>query len=335
MQHITVTNVNQALYEVTHNLFVTGREENSRNGKVLASNGPMMVTYNWPKERVLFSPMRDANPFFHLMEAIWMMGGKKDLAFPRMFNSKFGQFSDDGLTLHGAYGHRWRRHFGRDQVLRVIDLLAADPTTRRAVISMWDPAVDLIAPGIPAADLPCNTTVYFRPIVDHDCTILDMTVCNRSNDVFWGMCGANAVHMSILHEVVAIGAGMTMGKYHQFTNNAHIYTGIFPIGKIRTIGADAKANDRYRNNGLSDGKPIAKDAWQFMYECELFTNHPDSEFFAYKEPFIADTVVPMYRAWKARKEGNMEECYEQLSRIDSPDWQIACIEWVDRRNKEV
>src|SRR6185369_13562421 len=108
MREITVHNVNQALMEGLHWLLAVGEKEDSRNGLVLVSPVPVMTTYLRPCQRVLFSPMRDANPFFHLMEALWMLAGRDDLAWPLYFNSKFGAYSDNGVTVHGAYGHRWR-----------------------------------------------------------------------------------------------------------------------------------------------------------------------------------------------------------------------------------
>ena len=63
---------------------------------------------------------------------------------------------------------------------------------------MWDAKQDLSHRN-ESKDLPCNTHVYFSIREG----FLDMTVCNRSNDLIWGCCGANAVHMSFLQEYVA------------------------------------------------------------------------------------------------------------------------------------
>ena len=50
-----------------------------------------------------------------------------------------------------------------------------------------------------------------------------MTVCNRSNDMIWGAYGANAVHMSILMEYVAVAVNAPMGSYYQISDSFHIY----------------------------------------------------------------------------------------------------------------
>ena len=55
------------------------------------------------------------------------------------------EYSDDGITLQGAYGFRWREHFGGDQLSVIIERLRNDNTDRRCVLQMWDPLVDLNA----------------------------------------------------------------------------------------------------------------------------------------------------------------------------------------------
>lgn len=200
---IAVDNVNQAMSECLHWLSVTGVEEDSRNGPVVVSPEPVTITYRCPWERVLFSPLRDANPFFHLFEALWMLAGRNDMAWPCMFNKKFIQYSDDGKTQWGAYGARWRNWFGYDQLPVLVEELK-NVNTRRAVLAMWDANnnhtvdggysyedADLQVARRGGKDVPCNTHIYLdRRGLGHP---LNMTVCNRSNDLFWGALGANEI----------------------------------------------------------------------------------------------------------------------------------------------
>jgi hypothetical protein len=51
--------------------------------------------------------MRDANPFFHVMETLWMLAGRNDLPWLVRFNKRFASYSDDGgNTQPGAYGYQ-------------------------------------------------------------------------------------------------------------------------------------------------------------------------------------------------------------------------------------
>ena len=177
---IKAMNVNQALRDGLWHLKTAGITDSSRNGPVIRAPGPVITEYMFPRERLCFSPTRDANHVFHLMESIWMLAGQNNVEWLLQFNGNFGQYAEDGIQ-HGAYGHRWRRHFGADQLFGVIDQLHV-PGNRRVVLQMWDVNSDL---GANVADVPCNTHVYFQ-VTDEG---LEMTVCCRSNDMVWGIRG--------------------------------------------------------------------------------------------------------------------------------------------------
>jgi hypothetical protein len=171
--------VSEALSQGLHAIRVHGIAKPSRVGDVLVMPRPVLTEYKDPTNRVLFSPMRDANPFFHVMETLWMLAGRNDLPWLVRFNKRFSTYSDDeGKTQPGAYGYRWRNYFGHDQLKDIILELRQNPDSRRVVLAMWDggsreswqtslgdirqPA-DSIQPGdfyaalMGSADVPCNT----------------------------------------------------------------------------------------------------------------------------------------------------------------------------------
>src|SRR5262245_52276337 len=191
MRSITAANINWAFMDGFHWLRACGVEEQSRYGPVLRAPGPVGTTYLHPRERVLFNPLRNCNHVFHLMEAIWMLAGRNDVNWLLPFNSGFKEFAEPDGLMHGAYGFRWREHFGFDQIETAINDLRDNPTSRRVVIGMWDPRDDM---GRSKKDLPCNTGLY----LDIRQGRLNMTVLNRSNDVLWGAYGSNVVHFSML-----------------------------------------------------------------------------------------------------------------------------------------
>jgi hypothetical protein len=159
-------NVNDALWAGARMLREIGVERESRNGPVLVAPGPVSTVYFKPTERVMLHPGRDANPFFHLYESLWMLAGRNDLAPLTEYVKNMSNFSDDGgKTQPGAYGWRWRNHFksvnreqpftmggssvtrssNLDQISWAIQRLKADPNDRRVVIQMWDPRTDMAA----------------------------------------------------------------------------------------------------------------------------------------------------------------------------------------------
>lgn len=348
MKLIHADNVNIALSEGLHYLSESGDRDESRNGPVLVAPGPVMTTYYNPRHRVLFSPKRDANPFFHFFESLWMLAGRNDLAWPLLFNSKFGGYSDDGSTIHGAYGYRWRRWFGKDQLTLLIQHLRDTPNSRRAVLSMWSPVGDLTsrpthAGGLYGKDVPCNTHAYF----DTRHGQLNMTVCNRSNDAIWGAYGANAVHFSMLQEYMAFALDLPVGVYRQFSNNLHTYTDIFPMADIQELAIDAALHDYYNrdrtlvaggrlhdnpNDKVIDLYPLVRrSVTEWDANLHIFMRAPGCGH-VYTEAFFADVASPMWDAfthWKHARD--YVGALEYASKIAAGDWRIACTEWLERR----
>ena len=257
--------------------------------------------------------------------------------FVHDFSSRYGE--EDG-SIHGAYGYRWREHFQEgdgvfdlDQILAVGRMLYDDPTTRRAVIAMWDPAVDL---GADRRDLPCNTHIYPRihrsPYTDD--LVLDITVCCRSNDAVWGAYGANAVHMSVLGEVLAGLAGARLGTYYQVSNNLHVYTDM--VDKLGDLGVV----DRYQrqkvapfpivtDDARSSRSAARADALLVIQDCESVVSGKPQEHMATLWGYCV--LWPMLETHRLWKEGQTEAAMRMAASVMSTDWREAARDWMDRR----
>jgi malonyl CoA-acyl carrier protein transacylase len=331
MSEFNVTGVNQALSQALLSLQDRHQVRDSRNGPVVAFHEPVMTTYRNPMERVVFSPMRDANPFFHLTEAMWMLAGKRTLAELTPIVKRMADFSDDGSTLYGAYGYRWRRAFGTDQLADIATEIKKDPTTRRAVLSMWDPRGDHQKAFSGGKDVPCNTHVYF----DARDGKLNMTVCCRSNDLLWGCYGANVVHFGFLLEYMAAATNLPIGVYRQFSNDLHVYTDKLALADFGTLAADVAKHDWYRD-GI--GYQCLLDDGETVEEVDedinaFFDAKSDFDVQEYNTSFFNFTMVPAMLAWRGWKYRAVSETavLEHAKRIQAPDWRLACTEWLDRR----
>jgi thymidylate synthase len=260
----------------------------------------------------LFDPLRNCNPFFHVMEGLWMLAGRNDVEFVAQFNKNMRAYSDNGVTFNAAYGHRWRHHFGYDQISKVCELLSADPLTRRCVISMWDGHEDLGGDG---RDYPCNTSITCRVVNGH----LDFIINNRSNDLIFGLCGANAVHMSMLQEYMATRLSLNVGTWYHLTANLHVYEQHYDLVARYE---ETKTLEPYPQN-----TPLVKDWQAFDTECDALCNGKRAGF---AEPFIAGVAAPMARAWEHWKGGNEEAAVMECYAIQSGDWKVACVHWLLR-----
>lgn len=245
--------------------------ENSRGGPVRRFAEPVIVKHHHPLNRVMSNSARDANPFFHFMEALWMIGGMDTVAPMKRFNANIGNYSDDGSTLRGtAYGHKWRHAFGYDQLALAINRLKEDPTDRRVVMTMWDSRGEWRDAA--SKDLSCNLQVLFstRPDGNFKGRILDMTVTNRSNDIVWGCLGSNLFHFSFLLEYVAAHTGLRVGTYYQISNNLHGYL----ENEVFKRCYEAAGND---------------EEWDDYCELDFTTDQPKS--FLEKFPLSSDYFV--------------------------------------------
>lgn len=350
-------NVNEALQFAIEHLLREGVEEESRNGPVLVAPGPVCIEYVNPRERVLLSPTRDGNCFFHFFEWLWFATGSNEIEFPCFFNKSYAQFSDDSRTMWDCYGHRWKEFFGYDQLEAIITELKATPTSRRCVLSMWNGmARDHGDPlwtakdGVSYTDdlgvacnggkgVPCNTHAYFAIRAGK----LNMTVMNRSNDLLFGMLGANVVHFSLLLEYMVMRIGVPMGSYFQFTNNAHAYLEKFDRKKLEQIAHECETVGELLDLGPAIEEGFDADLSLFMpwaLRCIRAPKpmgdpsmHPALDVPDCKTKFFHAVAVPMFLTWLYRKWGDEYSSQVCLDGIDAPDWHRACLEWVERRRK--
>jgi len=319
MKVITARNVNSALADAIWYMRMEGEAERSRNGPVIVAPTPVTTVYGKPTERILWEPRRDANHVFHLMEALWMLAGENNVDWLLQFNSKFGNYAEPDGTMHGAYGFRWRRHFGGDQLASIISKLRSDPTTRQAVLAMWSPEDDLVGEW---KDRPCNTHAYF----DLRHGVLNMTVCNRSNDIIWGAYGSNVVHFSMLQELIARELAVECGTYTQMSNNFHLY-GDLPLTQqyLRTP-PDAYDHDMYLTGAqvfpmLHEGETIEA----FTSDCLGLVQGRH----AFYTRFVSEVAYPLMRAYLARKDGFPIRKF--MDAVADCDWKLAFQQWCVRR----
>jgi thymidylate synthase len=303
-----------------------GVKQQSRNGAVLVMPCPVVTATERPAERVLFSAQRNANPYFHLYEAVWMLAGRNDSAplnsFIKGFGSRYGE--EDG-TVHGAYGHRWRDAFGVDQLNFVVNKLKADNTTRQCVIQMWDCSPlhsDLTGEW---RDRPCNDLIFLQIHGRR----LDLSVMCRSNDMIWGCHGANAVHFSVLHEYLAARIGAKLGTMYQWSNNYHAY--LTELNRLTQTQADL-SDDRYVTGKVKplpmfdQPEKIDEDIERFMdlYEGRTF---PQGVYANYWFEGVMGMAMASHHHYKI---GQLDRAQWYASQIAATDWRVACCEWLER-----
>lgn len=336
MNVIRARNAHHALPELMYQMKTRGERRGSRNGPVIRLPGPTTILFERPEERVLFHPERDANPFFHLLESLWMLAGQNDVEFPASIVKRMADYSDDGKTFNAAYGYRWRSWFGNDQLRTISHALLDNPDCRRQVLSIWDGDHDL---GLNSKDLPCNTHIYFARNADGD---LDMTVCNRSNDAVWGALGSNVVHFSFLQEYVAGMIGCEMGRYWQISNNMHLYLDqhqqLMGNMHMRVCDTDDVLATPYTDDVFATPLLHEDETIEGLdHDISLILKRQVNRQ-TFRTAFGAIVAAPMLRACDKMKESDNLDRVAQSLRIlgempDGSDWRLAAEEWVLRRDR--
>lgn len=335
-------NHNQLAPIVYHALAQEGIAMSSRNGPVLRLPGVTALWVSKPWERVNFSPVRDCNPFFHLMEALAMLGSFNSVKFHAYFAKNMSSFSDDGERFNAYYGERLRTTWG-DQLGAIIRELRRNPESRQCVAQIWDPA-DLEKP---TKDKACNTQLMFS--INH-LGQLEMTSINRSNDAIWGiLSGANVVHLSFFQELVALGVGVPVGPWTHVSNNLHVYTASCAGAEMwQQLSVLDDSYDLYEHM-VFPHVPLFREPSHF----EMFYSAVDiflreamrcieqkkaicfeptvGRYLGEVFPFIANTAIPMFNAFQLRKLGALNDATEALHSIEALDWASAAVGWVERR----
>lgn len=326
MKILNVRNSHEALSRALQLLDKEGIRRDSRNGPVLI--GPSVTTiYSHPTEKVVFFPERDSNIFFLVAEALWMLAGRNDLAPVRRYVSTFGNFSDDGISLNGAYGFRWRKAFDRDQLSIIIRRLKENPDDRRCVLQMWDTRLDL---DIKSVDVCCNLTATFQRNISGS---LDMTVFCRSNDILWGAYFANAFHFGMLLEYVALGIGCLVGTYTQISVNWHGY--LNTLDSVKNVRPDKMnfvespyANGAFKIIPMTGTiEEVDNQIKELLYEADNgFTNE-----ITIKNSWMQMTynVLKAHHIYKNKgKFFALESLFEDSQ---GSDWEMAAGQWLMRR----
>ena len=150
-------------------------------------------------------------------QAWFIMGSRKPEDFLREYTKIWDAFTNPGDVVTVAYGYRWRKHFGRDQLKLLIDLLKNEPGSRHGVIVTWDPAQDGLSLQ-KKKNVPCPYTLTVNIIGGR----LHLHNIVRSNDMLLGA-PHDIAGFALLQCILAQELGVKPGVYSHSISNAHIY----------------------------------------------------------------------------------------------------------------
>lgn len=183
------------LKSIIHELlwFISG----DTNIKYLVDNG-VRIWNEWPYESFKKSSDFSGETLKEFAEKI-----KESSEFAK----KYGE-------LGPVYGHQWRNFAGVDQLKGLVEQIKTNPTSRRLILSAWNPA-EISQMALP----PCHCFVQFY--VNNN--KLSCQLYQRSADAFLGV-PFNIASYSLLTMMIAQVCNLEVGEFVHTLGDAHIYS---------------------------------------------------------------------------------------------------------------
>lgn len=161
-------------------------------------------------------------------EILWYWSGRDDLEFISKFSKMWSKLSDDGEHSNSAYGYILQKKHGFNQIDKIIDLLKKDPHSRRAVLNLNVPNINVIE----TKDEICTIALVYQ-IRDNK---LYCTCIMRSNDVNFGLRN-DLGYFITLQQYIAHKLGVGLGSYTHYAVSMHLYERDFDFAKNVAYGS--------------------------------------------------------------------------------------------------
>jgi len=244
----------------------------------------------------------------------------KDGYFNYTYGERFQHYPFNLQEISGRHKHiGWEF----DQIERVIGMLEAHPSTRKACISTWYPTIDL-----GNLYVPCNCFMQLR-IVDGK---LDWVTVVRSLDVLRGY-SENLFMFTLWQEYVAKKLKVPVGNYITVALNAHIYQEQIEAGYHKQNVPDCYEYYKPKEAFVEDFPAFQMD----FIDRSLFAKGVKSFDSAYK---LARKLPDYWRNWKLaliseweRLQGRYENAFRAYIKLDN-EFQLSVARRLVRHKPE-
>jgi thymidylate synthase len=198
-------------------------------------------------------------------ELLWFLKGDTNIAYLKANGVSIWDEWDENGDLGPVYGVQWRSWPAPDgttidQIAGVVRQIETNPSSRRHIVSAWNPAeVDQMA--LP----PCHCLFQFY-VADGK---LSCQLYQRSADIFLGV-PFNIASYALLTMMVAQVTGLKPGDFVHTLGDAHIYKNHFDQAHLQ-LSREPRSLPVMRIN------PDVTDLFAFTYEdfkLEGYDPHP-------------------------------------------------------------
>ncbi len=176
--------------------------------------------------------------FSALGELCWYLSGSNNVDFIEYYISYYRDRGENGV-IWGGYGPRLFSFDNFDQVQYVTTKLGSNPSSRQAVIQLFDH--DDVASK--HEDVPCTCVLQFLVRGES----LNMIAYMRSNDAHLGL-PHDIFAFRFLQELVARALGLPLGNYVHMVGSFHVY-------EERVAAAEAFLREGWQSNAAMPEMP--------------------------------------------------------------------------------
>jgi thymidylate synthase len=208
----------QAYHELLERILAEGVEQQDRTGVGTLSVFGHQMRFDLSKGFPLVTTKK-----LHLrsiiIELLWFLRGDTNIAWLKENKvSIWDEWADENGDLGPVYGKQWRdwespdgRHI--DQIAQLIDQIRNNPSSRRQIVSAWNPGeIDRMALA------PCHCLFQTQVAAGR----LNLQLYQRSADVFLGV-PFNIASYALLTHMLAQQCGLKPGTFVWTGGDCHLY----------------------------------------------------------------------------------------------------------------
>ncbi len=155
-----------------------------------------------------------------IFELLWFLKGDTNISFLNQNNvSIWDEWADNNGELGPVYGKQWRswevseKEEKIDQISNLISMIKKDPSSRRLIVSAWNPS-DINKMALP----PCHCLFQFNVSKNK----LSCQLYQRSADIFLGV-PFNIASYALLTQMIAHVTNLEVGNFIHSFGDVHLY----------------------------------------------------------------------------------------------------------------
>jgi len=204
-----------------HALLIASCGDNvtSRNGDSFEWLGSTFAIAD-ARRGVLQNERRHISYPYAIAETLWYWSRERSIERLLPYAPSYAKYAGDDGVAHGAYGDRIAHNGSRDQLEHVTWMLSEEPRTRRAVVTIFDAAMDThnLHEEARCLDVPCTLSWQFVSRNGR----LHMIVTMRSEDIWLGL-PYDVFAFTTIQQAIAGELGLDVGAYYHQVGSMHLY----------------------------------------------------------------------------------------------------------------